>query len=325
MGPRFVCHNRCHGVGCRCARTFFDFVRKINRLMFIWLALIGLFLGFAGWLRIVLATLSFAGISPKKQGKAAVTDDAERKAIRIVLLVTAIWLAAFAALGLTLWNRIPAWSKWLCGAMMPSPLISLAWFVVWRRRSRIRPGQSVSLSRNPPRTTIRVLVALTGVLAGWSVYSYGMFHTLHPTWVHFADVASCGMSPDVGLHSTPAITLGDEGGTLCQVAPGKWRKSPYNNDPFFLGLAIAFLTALIALAPFVRWATGSAWKFGVLGFLLWGIPMTLLGLQLNFVEGTLTPDWALHVVVYSELIAAIGSVLGYPMLRRSLLKRSRGT
>ena len=160
---------------------------------------------------------------------------------------------------------------------------------------------------------------------GWSVYSYGMFHTLHPTWAYFANVANCGVSPGTGLHIRPAITLGDEGGTLCQVAPGKWTKSPYNNGPFSLGLAIAFLSLLIALAPFLRWATGSPWRFGVLGLLLWGIPMTLLGLQMNFVEGTLTADWALHVMIYSVLIAAIGSAIGYPTLRRALLKRSRGT
>lgn len=321
MGPHSVCHNRC--LDCRC--TGFGCVPEINWLMFVWLALIGLFFGVFGWLRIVLAALSFAGISPKQQAKAAIADDAERKTIRITLFVTVLWLTAFAALGFIFWNRIPEWSKWLCASMVPSPLVSLAWFALRRRKSKIRRGQGQgdSPGRNPRRTGIRVLVALIGILVGWSVYAYGMFHTLQPTRAHFANVANCGVSPDIGRNTRP-ITLGDEGGTLCQVTPGKWTKSPYNNGPFSLGLAIAFLTVLFALAPFLRWATGSIWRFGVLGLLLWGIPMTLLGRQMNFVEGTLTPHWALRVVIYSELITAIGSVIAYPVLRRSLLRRSRG-
>lgn len=236
-----------------------------------------------------------------------------------------LWLAAFAALGLIFWNRIPVWSKWLCGAMVPSPLISLAFIAASRRRIRIRRAQGIPLARNRPHTTLRVLIAFAGIFAGWSIYSYGMFHTLRPTWAQFADIANCGVSADTRHQRTSPMTFGDPGGTLCQVAPGQWRKSPYSNDPFFLGLAVAFLTVLIALVPFLRWAIGSVWRFGVLGMLLWGIPMTLLGLQMNFVEGTLTPDWAIHVVVYSELIAAIGSAIGYPMLKGSTLKRSRGT
>lgn len=164
--------------------------------------------------------------------------------------------------------------------MTLSPPVALVWFAIWRRRRRTRRAQGVSLNRNPPRTTIRVLVAVIGVLVGWSLYSYGTFHTPLPTLKDFANVANCGIYPHIPTDSAPPTTLGQEDTTLCQVAPGKWTKSPYGNDPFFLGLGISFVTAMLALTPFLRWAIGSTWRFGVLSGVLWGIPMALLGLQL---------------------------------------------
>lgn len=291
--------------------------------MFLWLALTGLLLGALAWSRIVLAALSVAGMSSKKI-KAGLTDDAERKATKIILVVTALWVAAFAVGGFIFWQRAPVWSKWFCSAMTLAPPIALVWFVIWRRRRKTRRTQGVSLCRNPPRTTTRVMVAIIGVVVGWSLYSYGTFHTLLPTSRDFANVANCGTYPHTDTNSAPPITLGQEDATLCQVAPGKWRKSPYGNDPFFLGIGIAFVTTMLALTPFLRWAIGSAWRFGVLSGVLWGIPMVLLGLQLNFVEGTLSLGWALHVVFYAEGIAVIGGLLVYPMLGRWLLERKRG-
>lgn len=291
--------------------------------MFLWLALTGFLLGALVWSRVVLTALSVAGMS-SKEIKAGLTDDAERKATRIVLAVTTLWVAVFAVIGFLLWDGAPVWSKWFCSGMTLSPPIALAWFAIWRRRRRIRRTQGVSRDRNPPRTTIRVLVATIGVLGGWSLYSYGTFHTVFPRSRDFANVANCGTYPHTDTNSAPAITLGQEDATLCQVAPGKWTESPYGNDPFFIGIGVAFITAMLALTPFLRWAIGSAWRFGVVSGVLWGIPMVLLGLQLNLVEGTLTLDWALHIVLYAEGIAVIGGLLAYPMLGRFLLERKRG-
>ena len=42
---------------------------------------------------------------------------------------------------------------------------------------------------------IRLPVLLAGLLLGWLVYAYGMFHTIFPTWSEISDVANCGDSP----------------------------------------------------------------------------------------------------------------------------------
>lgn len=114
--------------------------------------------------------------------------------------------------------------------------------------------------------------------------------------------------------------------TLCYIAPGEWIKRPYGNTPFFFAIAIAFGSVLVVLtrSVFFAWATRSPGRFVVLSVLLWVTPMTLLGLQENFVEGTLTPDWAVHVVIYPELIAAMGGVFVWFMVLRPLLFRRSG-
>lgn len=172
---------------------------------------------------------------------------------------------------------------------------------------------------------VRVCVVLVGLLVGMGVYSYGMFHTLRPTGSDFSRVANCAQS---SASKTEEPLVPDSDSILCQIAPGKWIKSPYGNAPFFFAIAIVFGSALVALtrSAFVTWACGSALRFVALSVLLWGTPMTLLGLQENFVEGTLTLDWAVHVVIYSELIAAAGGVFVWYVVIWPLVlqRRNRG-
>jgi hypothetical protein len=166
---------------------------------------------------------------------------------------------------------------------------------------------------------IRALVITLGILVGLGIYSYGMFHTLLPTWPNIEDVANCGVPPGATPQADHASTLG---GTdpLCQVAPGQWTKTPYGNAPLFVALAIAFGTTLMALhrSPFLKWASSSALGASTLFLLIFGVPMTLLGLHLNYVEGTLTADWALHVTAYALLIGAAGGLLMWYTLIRGL-------
>lgn len=164
----------------------------------------------------------------------------------------------------------------------------------------------------------RVLVMALGILLGLGVYSYGMFHALLPTWSSIANVANCGISPGAP-YQVVDTTLGHNDSPLCQVAPGQWTKTPFGSGPFFLALAIAFGSALVALhrSSLLKVATSSAGGTVTLFLLTFGIPMVLLGLHLNFIEGTLTVDWAFHVIVYGFLGGAVaGLVMWYAVVRR---------
>ena len=163
-------------------------------------------------------------------------------------------------------------------------------------------------------TAIRWIVAVLGLLIGLCVYTYGMFHTLIPTWPDITAVANCDNVPGIRTYDAVSATsnIEEQDSTLCQVTPGKWKKSAYGSRPFFLALAIALVSVLVALhrSPVLLRATRSVWGCVTLCLILFGTPMTLLGLHLNYIEGTLTPDWALHVVLYAE---AIGALVGLPM------------
>ena len=166
-------------------------------------------------------------------------------------------------------------------------------------------------------TVIRLLVIAFGILLGLGVYSYGMFHTLLPTWPSIANVANCGLSPGTP-YQVVDTTLGQYDSPLCQVAPGQWIKTPFGNGPFFLALTLAFASIMVALlrGSLLKVATSSAMSTVTLFVLLFGIPMVLLGLHLNFIEGTLTVDWALHVIVYGLLVgAAMGLLMWYTLIR----------
>jgi len=172
--------------------------------------------------------------------------------------------------------------------------------------------------------TLRVLVVVIGTLAGWCVYSYGMFHRLIPAASEFAEVLNCGVLPGASYHVEAIPASGQSDLLLCEIAPGRWIRTPYGNGPFFLALAIAFGSALVALhrSTFLKWATTSAGGAAMLFLLIFGIPMTLLGLQLNLVEGTLTTDWALHVVLYCMPLGAVGGLVMWYMLIKPLRVRA---
>jgi hypothetical protein len=153
---------------------------------------------------------------------------------------------------------------------------------------------------------MRGVRVLAGILVASAVYSYGMFHTLLPTASNFADVGNCGVSPGAAYQPVDTTSPGAGDLPLCEVASGEWTMTPYGDGPLFLSLAIAFGCTMVAIhrSLFLKRMTRSATGTVLLFLLLFGIPMLLLGLHLNYVEGTLTVDWALHVAVYTFLITA---------------------
>ena len=171
---------------------------------------------------------------------------------------------------------------------------------------------------------LRILVAVFGIVAGLGAYSYGMFHTLLPAWSNVADVMNCGISPGAPYQAYDARTLGQSDLPLCQVAPGRWTKTRYGNGPLFLALAIGFGSAMVALhrSSFLKLATGSAPGTVTLFLLIFGIPMFLFGLHVNFVEGTLTLDWAFHIALYAILGGAATGVLMWYIVVRPLRARA---
>jgi hypothetical protein len=171
---------------------------------------------------------------------------------------------------------------------------------------------------------IRILVVVLGIVVGLGAYSYGMFHTLLPTWANITDVANCGVSPGTAYQAVDVRAPGSNNLPLCEVAPGRWTKTPYGNGPLFIALAIAFGSAMVALhrSSFLKWAIGSASGTVAFFLLIFGIPMMLFGLHVNFVEGTLTVDWAFHVAVYTLLVGAATGLLMWYILVRPLRARA---
>jgi hypothetical protein len=177
--------------------------------------------------------------------------------------------------------------------------------------------------------TIRVLVFVVGLLVGVGVYSYGTFHSLVPTKAEIQAVANCGETggQEGGKSRENAAIRTDDGSSSCLDSSGTWRVVPSNDAPFFLGLSIAFVSALFSLhrTRWGKWASSSRLGHLTFGFLLFGIPMSLLGLHLNLVEGTLTLNWGIHVVVYAVVIGTLtGLVVWYivtaPLIRKRGLR-----
>ena len=174
---------------------------------------------------------------------------------------------------------------------------------------------------------IRGLLVVLGMLVALGVYSYGMFHTFLPSWSNIADVANCGVPPGSSYQAVDTKLSNSRVLPLCQVASGEWVKTPYGDGPLFLALAIAFACTMVAIhrSAFLKMTTRSAKGTIFLFLLLFGIPMLLLGLHLNFVEGTLTVDWALHVALYTFLITAVtGLFAWYTFFRGLQYKVSKG-
>ncbi|MBW8078260.1 MAG: hypothetical protein GJU76_09345 [Gallionella sp.] len=165
-----------------------------------------------------------------------------------------------------------------------------------------------------------MLVIIFGLVVGLGAYSYGMFHTLSPTASDLLNVAHCGQHAIAGGGGA-VVNQGDAGddkSALCYSPAHIWVRTSYSDGPIFLALAILFGSTLVGLhkSRFLKWAAKSGLGHQVLGQLLFGIPMTLLFLHLNFVEGTLTADWAGHVIAYGLVGGAVmGLILWYAVTR----------
>lgn len=174
--------------------------------------------------------------------------------------------------------------------------------------------------------TIRVLVLVAGLIVALGAYSYAMFHTLLPTASDLTDVADCGVRTfgDRARESaseTPSVAGLDS--PLCYSHARKWVQTPYGDAPIFLALVILLGSMVVAShrSQFLKWAARSPWGHQVLGQLAFGIPMTLLFLHLNYVEGTLTSDWAVHVVTIGIISGVVMGVLLWYTLTRPLIAR----
>lgn len=165
---------------------------------------------------------------------------------------------------------------------------------------------------------MRVLLVILGLCIGLVVYSYGMFHKLEPTWADIEIVANCGVSPSAGEQAADRARIESDSAFLCQLAPSKWIKTPYGTSPLFLALGIALIAALAGIyrTSFLTRAMRTARGVVALFLVLFGIPMMLLGLQLNFIEGTLTLGGALRIAIYAALGGSAMGLLGWYMFVR---------
>jgi peptidoglycan/LPS O-acetylase OafA/YrhL len=56
---------------------------------------------------------------------------------------------------------------------------------------------------------------------------------------------------------------------------------------------------------------------------MFGIPEILLGLHLNFIKGTLTADWAIHVVIYGAIISIVAAVPFWYFMTKPIIARRK--
>jgi hypothetical protein len=174
---------------------------------------------------------------------------------------------------------------------------------------------------------IRLPVMLAGLLLGWLVYAYGMFHTILPTWSDISDVANCGDSPAARrLAEFGRPPVPDPDANLCKVSSGEWKPTPYGDGPFFAGMFIILGFTLTALyrTRLGYWAAHCLKGNLMTGLTVFGLTMTLLGIHLNFTEGTLTGNWALHCAFYGELGGAVFGLLMWYTVTRLLLQKKAG-
>jgi hypothetical protein len=159
------------------------------------------------------------------------------------------------------------------------------------------------------------MLLITGSLIAGAVYSYSMFHSIIPTRVAISNVAMCreNAAPD------------DADPFFCLDASGSWKPVAYNGLPMYAAIAILMVSAapLLTRSGFKKWAVSSLKGHLALWPLVFGIPMILLGLHLNFIEGTLTADWAAHVVLYGAIISTILAVPIWYFVTKPLMARRK--
>ena len=167
---------------------------------------------------------------------------------------------------------------------------------------------------NPVAALWPTMLLIIGILIAGAVYSYSMFHSIIPTRSEIRNVAMCreNAAPD------------DPDPFLCLDASGSWKRVPYNALPIFAAIAILMVSA----APLLARSGCKKWVSSLRGHLtLWplvsGIPMTLLGLHLNFLGGTLTANWAAHVLIYTAIISTIAAVPMWYFLTKPLMARRK--
>ena len=155
------------------------------------------------------------------------------------------------------------------------------------------------------------LLLIGGILLAGAAYSYNMFHLLIPTGVALENVSSCSenAAPD------------DDNPTMCLTSSGDWKPVPYNSTPAWILIAILFVSAvpLLARSGYLKWALSSLKGQLTLWPLVLGVPENLLGLHMNFIEGTLTAEGALHKAILGMLVSIVAAIpfwylIGKPMI-----------
>ena len=174
---------------------------------------------------------------------------------------------------------------------------------------------------------VRLLILVGGLAIGGGVYTYGTFHALFPTRAQIAAVASCGDLKRGGtlpLDAVDTIRV-DEDAFYCLDSSGEWRVTRTSNLPFIFGLAIAFGSAVVAMwhTTYAKWLASSLLGHLVLGATMFGIPFTLLGLQLNFIEGTLTRSWALQGVLIGETAGLVSGAVFWFVITPGLNRKGQ--
>ena len=159
------------------------------------------------------------------------------------------------------------------------------------------------------------MLLIAGIVIAGAVYSYSMFHSIVPTRAAINNVATCreNAAPD------------DADPVLCLEASGSWKPVAYNGLPIYAAIAILMVSAapLLTRSGFKRWAVSSLKGHLALWPLAFGIPMILLGLHLNFIEGTLTTDWAAHVVLYGAIASTVLALPIWYFVTKPLMARRK--
>lgn len=159
------------------------------------------------------------------------------------------------------------------------------------------------------------MLLIAGILIAGAVYSYSMFHSVIPTRAAINNVAMRreNAAPD------------DADPFLCLEASGSWKPVAYNGLPIYAAIAILMVSGapLLTRSGFKKWAVSSLTGHLALWPLVFGIPMILLGLHLNFIEGTLTTDWAAHVVLYGAIASTVLAVPIWYFVTKPLMARRK--
>jgi hypothetical protein len=158
------------------------------------------------------------------------------------------------------------------------------------------------------------LLLIGGIFLAGAAYSYNMFHLLIPTRLALENVSSCreNAAPD------------DDDPTMCLTSSGGWKPVPYNSTPAWILIAILLGSAvpLLVRSGYLKWALSSLNGQLTLWPLVFGVPENLLGLHMNFIQGTLSAGGALHKMILGMIVSIIAAVpFWYLILKPMILDR----